>query len=321
MEQAPEKKRRKAKWAECLWCRARGIEVPFRSGKMKCLKKHMVNCEAAFLMEKATQTTSKIDVVQAMMHRQQQLISDLTARIAVLEQRSRRPVDPANLWNKMTAKQAWNRRKTNAMRFIRTTLSQYPGPQKYFASIWEYWEYMQPAQTGVANILQTALWPVLEEGKTTRLRGILTDDPYFIFKQIWGKTSPDGSDLQWFIDALREVGVPETHIDERHIRGEAAHLDRAIRKFQDTHKRSAKGAVTQGLLPLHRIWKNVYNVDEEFLTVAMRSPPGVDLTWENVKLLDLPPLESEAVRDGSTSSQGPQSKTETPEDFVSVRLV
>ena len=319
----PETKRRQAKWGECLWCKARGLDVCYKSGKRKVLERHMVKCEADYVLEQKSQQTNKIDVVLAMMERQHELIAALTARVSVLEQRGQRSSDPSNAWNRMSAKQCWKKRKENAMRYIRATLAEYDGPQKYYTTIWEYWNFVFPSCTGIDGMLQAALWPVLQDSnsKLTGLRGVKSDDPYFLFKAVWGKSSVEGSDLQWFIDALREVGIPAACYDELHIRQEAAEFDRVLRKFQATTKRDAKGIVSQGILPLYRIWSNVYPCECDLLKVAMSLPPTAELTWEIAPLLDQSPSVSEAARDGNTSDQDHRSSSDTHGDFVSVRLV
>ena len=199
------------------------------------------------------------------------------------------------------------------MRYIRATLAEYTGPGKYYTTIWQYWNFVFPPCTGIESILEAALWPVLQDAnsKLTGLRGVKSDDPYFLFKAVWGKSSVDGSDLQWFIDALREVGIPAACFDELHIRQEAAEFDRALRKFQATTSRDAKGSVSHGLLPLYRIWNKVYHCDSELLKVAMSLPPTEELMWETARLLDPPHLVSEAARDGSKSGQDRQSNSDT----------
>ena len=71
MVKAP--KKRLAKWAECKWCKARGMSIVFRSGKRKCLEKHMVVCKTDYLLE--NEVASRTDS------------HDLVRTVALLSQR------------------------------------------------------------------------------------------------------------------------------------------------------------------------------------------------------------------------------------------
>ena len=77
-------KRRKAKWAECKWCKARGMEIIFRSGKRKCLEKHMSLCKNDYLLEsEAASRTDSHALVQkvALLSKQ---VAELQAQVRVL---------------------------------------------------------------------------------------------------------------------------------------------------------------------------------------------------------------------------------------------
>ena len=285
------KKTRKAVWRECPWCKARGME-PFRSGKLKCFTRHVVKCQAEYLLEQKTGERPQIEVLTAMVNRQQCQIADLVARITVLETRKRRPIDPTNYWNSISPKTCWQNRKRNAKRFIRAILSTYEGPQKYYSDIWGFWEWFFPREVDIQDILMLALWPIVEDRDNQPvLRDIQTTDHYFMFKQIWGKSKTDGTDLVWFIEAMQEVGVPSTAYDAYAIRKNGVEFDRALRKFQLTKKRASGPGLAQGLIALGRIWRKMYACDVEHVTAAMSLPPTEELKWETARLLDQPSLE------------------------------
>jgi hypothetical protein len=290
MEQKPRKTRR-AVWRECKWCRARGLE-PYRSGKLKTLLKHQVVCEADYLLEQKSGERPQIQVLTCMVQRQQCQIAELIARVSVLETRKRRPVASCNHWINMTPKQCWAARKQNAKRYIRAILSEYDGPQKYYKDIWGYFEWYIPKELGPHDILMSALWPILEErdGKHA-IRGVETTDLYFMFKQIWGKSKTQGTELEWWIDALEEVGVPQTAYDPFNVRKHGVDLDRAIRKYQATKVRAGGAGLAQGLVGLGRIWRQLFVPDVEHLTVAMSLPPTEELKWGIVKPADQPSSE------------------------------
>lgn len=305
-----EKKRRKAVWRECIWCRARGCEPAFRSGKLKTLEKHMVHCQAAHVLEQHNCERPKIDVIMNMVEQLLSKQAELSARLAVLEQRRNRPIDPTNYWNRLTPKLCWANRKENAVRYLTTVLSQYTGPTKYHSNIWDYFSWFCPPEILMQDILMVALWPVLEDRDgLVVLRGLETTDMYHLFKQVWGKSNTQGTDFEWYLDALEEIGVPKTSYDPFRIQQLAAEFSRSLRKFQVTKKRAGGVQLVQGLVPLARIWKRLLLYDGEILTECIRLPPREAMRWETAALLDQPPLVSEAARADSKSVSGPQSST------------
>ena len=314
-----QKKTRKAVWRECIWCKARGNEPTYKSGKLKVLERHMVSCKAAFHLEQQNLAglRPKIDTVLSMVQLQQKQIADLTARVAVLEQRKSRPVDPTNYWFGLSAKECWKHRKRNAVRWMRGVLSQYE-PKPYHKTIWDYFEWYIPTEPTIHTILNSALWPCIEmRNGQACLRGIETEDMYCIFKNIWGKSLCRGTNLDWYLEALQEVGVPPKQFDRVCIANVAENFENAIRRFQATKKRAGDQA-PQGLVRLVRIWRK-YEFDEQINEVCSRLPPQTVQTWEISTPADRLPEESTTARDDSMSVLGPQSRSDTLLDYVEVR--
>ena len=316
------KRKRQAVWRECIWCKARGIEPPYRSGKLKILERHMVTCQAAHSLEQQNlaDTRPKIDIIMALVQLQQKQIADLTARMAVVEQRKRKPIDPTNYWYRLTPKQCWANRRENAIRMMEGVRKMYT-PKPYHENEWDFFIWYFPQDIDAATILMSALWPCLEKrDDKTCLRGIETDDPYCIFKNIWGKQLCKGADFGWYIEALQAVGVPPAYYNAIQISREGDEFQSGIMKFQNTRKKVNGGSAPQGLVRLVRIWRKT-EVDEEVREVCTALPPRTVTTSEIQVLPDPCPEESVAIRDDSTFSLGPQSSTGTPPDFVSVRCV
>jgi len=114
-----ETKKRKAKWAECKWCKARGLSIVFRSGKRKCLEKHMVLCKTDYLLENevASRTDSHALVRTVALLSQQ--VAELQAQVRVLMlKKDRYYIERDNFWNKLTPKLAWKRAKESTKRII-----------------------------------------------------------------------------------------------------------------------------------------------------------------------------------------------------------
>ena len=105
-----EKQKRQAKWAECKWCKARGLCIVFRSGKRKCLEKHMVMCKNDYLLEsEVASRTDSHDLVRTVALLSQQ-VAELQAQMRVLMlKRDRYYIERDNFWNKLTPKLAWKR--------------------------------------------------------------------------------------------------------------------------------------------------------------------------------------------------------------------
>ena len=316
------KQKRKAVWRECIWCRARGIEPTYKSGKLKVLERHMVTCQAAHALEQQNlaDTRPKIDLIMALVQLQQKQIADLTARMAVVEQRKRRPVDPTNYWYRLTPKQCWQNRKQNAVRMMESVLKLYV-PKPYLDSKWDFFLWYFPFEIEAPTILMSALWPCLEKrDDKTCLRGIETDDPYCIFKNIWGKSQCKGADFGWYLEALQQVGVPREWYNPIHISREGDEFQHGIMKFQNTRKKVNGGSAPQGLVRLVRIWRKT-DVDEEVREVCTSLPPQTEPTLETTTPPDPCPEESVTARDDSTSGTDHQSNTDTRQDYVSVLCV
>ena len=304
MEKAPRKKR-KAKWRQCMWCERRGIDPPFISGKMKCLERHMVLCEADFRMEEEVSQRPKIDTLVAMVKSQQGQIANLTARVSVLEaRRARVEHDDLLHWTQMTPKQAWRLRKENTVRALRATLKNFR-PTKYYKTSMDYLEMMllPGKEPTLHDILSICLWPVIEirEHQAT-LRGIETMDLYCIFKNIWGKTS-SVVDLSFWKEALEEVGIPLARFHSSlHMYTLSNEFQRMVLKFQNTKKRAGKGNAWQGIAGLCRSWRQVYPLTDDIRTVATSLGPKQEMTWGIEEPAGQCPSESAVVHDGNTTS-------------------
>jgi hypothetical protein len=312
------KKRRKAVWRECLWCRARGIDPPCRMGKLKPLERHMVECEAAYRLEQEGQQRPKVDVILAMVKRQQSQIAELSARLVVLEQKKVRAIDPTNYWDTLPARQCWRNRKQNCKRIMEAILSRYE-PAPYHNDHWSWFSWFFPPESvSIQDILMAALWPIVEERDEKKcLRGIGTEDLYHIFKQIWGKQRVEGADLDWFIDCMDELGAP---YDRCVIQKEAAEFHRALMKFQGTKKKAGTAGVCQGLVPLVRIWRRLAVLDDPILTAARSLPPGKALKWDIPAPSDPSPSESTEVHADNKSDLELQSSSDIPQGYVGVHF-
>ena len=274
------KKTRQAKWRECQYCKVRGIEPAFRSGKLKCLMKHQVECQAAHELEVESQTRPKIDVILAMVQRQQSDIAKLTSRIAILEERrKRKPVDHS--WQKITPKQCWAQRTQIVARFVRTMLNEYwTGPCRFYSTRWECFQWLMPEKMPLPDILQMALWPIIENRNGQLcIRNIETTDVYFMFKQIWGRK--DAPDLGFIVDAYKQVGIPEEYYCKQYLLGMGAEFQRIVEKFHSTQKSGAAG-IPHGCYPLYRVWEKIQILNEETYTAATAIPLSVTLPLNEV---------------------------------------
>lgn len=264
------KRTRQAKWRECAFCKIRGMDPPYRSGKLKCLLKHQVECEAAHRLEIEAQTRPKIDVLLAMMQRQTRDIAKLTSRVAILEERKRRKPEDRS-WETITPKEAWANRKRLVMRFIRVILNEhYRGPCRWYKTRWECFRWLVPEDISLADILQMALWPVLDERDGTMcLRGVQTTDVYFLFKQLWGKKEP--ANLDFVLEAYHELGIPEEYYSAQSIRATSHEFQRIVEKYQTVTKR-AGSQMCHGCFPLYRHWKQITMISEETYEAATALP-------------------------------------------------
>ena len=318
------KRKRQAVWRECLWCKARGIAPAYKSGKLKILQKHMVLCQAAHGLEQQNlaDTRPKIDLVMAMVQLQQKQIADLTARVAVMENRKRKPVDLTNYWFRLTPKQCWAQRKRNAVRMMQAALKMYdPTVYTQVKCKWDFFLWYFPFEVDAATILQSALWPCLEKrDEKTCLRGIETEDPYCIFKNIWGKSQCRGADFGWYIEALQEVGAQMDRYNAIHISNLGEHFEGGILRFQNTKKKVNGTGAPQGLVRLVRIWQKTV-VDEDLRAECISLQPRTPSSSETPALPD-PCLEVSAeARADNRSVSGHQSNSDTHQDYVSVRSV
>ena len=320
MDIPKQKKKRKAKWRSCSWCERRNLDPPFRSGKGKVLVRHMVECEALYRLEQSTQQNRpKADVMFAMMRDMQSQIADLTARVSVVEQRKARKPDPGSFWSKINAKQAWRTRKDNTVRAIRACLKSYE-PSKWVKTPFDYLEMMLlTKQPDICDILSIALWPIIEpRGHKMCLMGYDSENEYHIFKNVWGKTRSTGNNLDFFEEALREVGLPmDRFFDKRHIYQVRQEFDRILMRFQTTKVRSGN-QVPQGLVGLCKQWRKVYPLPDTILEACTSLGPEQELKWETEAPPGPRPLESEEVHAESKSASGPQSSSETHGDSFEV---
>ena len=312
-----EKKRRKAKWRSCLWCERRQIDPPFRSGKGKVLVRHMVECEAMYRLEQSTlENRPKVDIMFSMMNKMQSQIADLTARLTVVEQKKAREPDPGTFWAKIKPKQAWRMRKENTVRAIRACLSNYE-PSKYCKTPNEYLGMMLITRhPDISDILSVSLWPILEQrsGKMC-LRNYESEDMYSCFKNLWGKQRNSRDTLDFWKEAIEEVGLPlKDFYDAKHMYQVSNEFDRILTRFQVTKKRAGGGPVCQGLVGLCRQWRKAYPLPDSIVEACRSLPPGQELKWGNESLPDPLPLESKAVHGGNKSASGPRSSSGTHDD-------
>jgi hypothetical protein len=299
-------KKRQAKWAECKWCKARGLSIVFRSGKRKCLEKHMVLCKTDYLLEsEVASRTDSHDLVRvvALLSRQ---VAELQAQVRVLmlkkDQRD-------NFWNKLTPKIAWKRAKYNTKRIITAYLNSYK-PLKWYKNRWEWLSgYYVSKKIDLHDVLSFGLWPVLASRENrTVLRGIDSNDHYHMFKRVWGKS--ELPNIRWFREALVELQLPpDIFIDEMHLRKIEGEFQRMMMRYQDTKKRNDSRWIPQGLVALVKMWEKMYPSDEDIVRECTRLGPNEILTLRTEELPSPPPLESEEAHVGSTSALDLQSDT------------
>jgi hypothetical protein len=231
--------------------------------------KHCVQCEAAYNLEKETTDMSKQEIMFAMIQNLQDQFAKMAARVAVLEERKARTVQTYTFWKNMTPKQAWTRRKENAVRLLRVNLSTGDRDCKYYRNNWEWLEWLGIPDFKLCDILSFALWPVLEDRKEGHcvLQGIQTNDHYSIFKQIWGKKEP--ANLDFWEEALLEIGVPEhlrsKFFNRQKMRENNDEFQRIVKGFQLASGRYNPEFPCVPLLGLMRVWNKVYaQLDSEF---------------------------------------------------------
>jgi hypothetical protein len=318
----PCKKKRQVKWQSCPYC-------SFRSGKNKVFQKHLVMCRVKQGgVPKDALNPSEILPILLVMQKQ---MSELSGRIAVLEGLHdpvrRITVASKQFWRTMKPNRAWDRRKKNAIRIFRAILSQYEGPSRMFPDIWEYfkiyvWGY---GDVSTMEIIKASIWPVLRtiQGKT-RIYDVDSDDEYHMSKRIWGKSGSgtDGTNFEWYIEALKEVGVPEKYIDEPTIRRLGVEFANGLTSFQEVKRRKGSLGHSVGILWLVKnVWHELDPYDDDIIAAATVLPPNTELTWEKPSPPDQPQTESKEVHDENKSDSGPQSSTSLPDDFAVVRLL
>ena len=172
--------------------------------------------------------------------------------------------------------------------------------------------WLVPESLDPQEIISFALWPILDKWDDKPcLRNIETTTPYCIFKQLWTKQFTYGTDLIWFWECLEEIKMYDYSV----LLSSAETFDRAVRKFQATAKIG-----THGVTPLLRIWRKINLLDMVHFTVCSSLAPGMILCWESAKRLDQPRSVSIEVHADSKSASDRQSNSDTPSDFVGVRV-
>ena len=185
------KKRRKVKWAICPWCVKRNMNPPMRYGKRKCLERHMVGCQADFLLESRFEDAERQGIstrvlAQMVLHLQAK-VADLSARLVAIEVRKKRI--NKTWWEGRSPRETWQNRDENARRYIRAVRSCYE-PSRFINSPEKYLGMFFDCDVlGVHDLLMLALWPCLTvlDGLPC-LEGDGSKDMYHTWKRIWGKS-------------------------------------------------------------------------------------------------------------------------------------
>ena len=286
------KRKRKAVWRECKWCKLRGAEVIFSSGKLKCLERHMVQCKIDYELEQKTIKDSH-DLWNLVNCLKEQVVN-LTSRVAVLELKKDRYYIERNMfWKKITPRITWKRAEQNVIRLVRACLSVYK-PSKYNQCPFDYLEmYVLPKEPSLHDILSLMLWPILEtRDDKTVLRGDCSADEYHIFKRIWGKQDlPNLSSYVSALEKLIELGLDPSFLDCNHIWKMESEFQRLMRRFQQTKTRVGKRTAPQGIISLKRVWENVYPIPTMFLDPCKSLGPEEILSVESSILRDPPSSE------------------------------
>ena len=295
------KKTRQAKWEACRYCVFRGVEPVFRSGKRKCLERHMVKCKLAHETEQAAERVSTPSLLREV-ESLKTLCADLASRVKVLElKRDRYYVQRNAFWEKLSPKLCWKRAKENVKRAIRSMLKTFkPKPWRKCKYQWleDFYKIGNPE---LHDVLSLALWPVLQEDGNFRtvLRGPHSTDLYCMFKRVWGKTYM--SDLSFYEEAIVELGLPEQFHNKKLFQKLNDEFVRILSKFQRTQIRAGHKRLPQGIVALCRIWDKMYPIAEDVFTVATSLGPNETLTLESEAPLDPPQKESEEARADNTS--------------------
>ena len=275
-------KKRTAKWASCKWCQLRGLPIIFRSGKRKCLERHMVECQKDYVLEKeATQTSVSARLLQTVEFLTTQ-VADLQARVKILElKKDRYYVERDQYWSKLTPKLCWKRAKENTIRFLSAALKTYcENPLEYYADHWEWLEnyYISP-KIELNDILSMALWPVLttRENRTV-LRGVDSCDHFHMFKRVWGKA--ELPDIGWYKEALQEMKLPSRLIDEIHLQNLNCDFQRMVIRYQSSKQRNDQKWIPQGIVALVKTWEKMSPIPAPIFEVCTSLEPKTTLMWE-----------------------------------------
>ena len=324
MKTLRQKKRRVAKWSMCPWCVKRGMDPPMRFGKRKCLERHMVGCQADFLLEsefhKGERDKPSGAVLAKMIIHLQAKVSDVCARLAVLEKRKSRV--PKTWWEGKSPRDTWRAREDNARRYIHAVRSCYePGESFFIKNEAMYLGMFFSFDTlGVEDLLMLALWPclvILED--IPCIAGGGSTDMYHTWKRIWGKSNAQ-VDFDWIEDVFKAEGLP---VDTARLDRLAAEFEHAYRRFANTAVRAGSKETPQGLVAMARIRRAMRDPilgSDVFFKVARYQPPTSDSPLESEEPSCPPPAESEGARVESMSVVA-QSSSDTLRDCVVVKLV
>ena len=133
---------------------------------------------------------------------------------------------------------------------------EFDGPCRFAQTETEYLEFafgLKEQNLGLPEILQSALWPILEDRDGhTGLRDVDTTEPYHLCKRIFGANT--GTDLMWFKEALEDHGII---LNPQFLRERREELERAVTKFLSISGRVQGGFVPYGFVALHRIWNRI----------------------------------------------------------------
>ena len=266
-----QKRKRRVIWRDCKWCAKRNVEVR-RFGKLKCLKKHEVECEAKYRKEfDSTPDQPSIQVLLKMIQSLQSQVNTLNVEVAMLKERKllgpRKIICP---WSTMKPSAVWASRKNNMKRMIRTCLAK-PKLNKYCKTPLDYLEfYLLGEKPSLGEILGLALWPVIEgrgtSGYEAALRGQDTADIYHIAKTVWGKKYSSSHTLDFYREAIEECNLDlnrfYAHDHHRELNWQFLKM---IELFQKCKKRAGQNTTPYGMNNLRRAWKNLTVHDAKFL--------------------------------------------------------
>jgi hypothetical protein len=275
-------KKRNAKWGTCEWCVKREIVPPYMSGKKKCLVRHMVKCEAAYRLQHMTNDRNSCAMLGEMVKILQEQVASLTARVTTLEiQKEKYMHRITQHWAKITPKSAWINAKVYLKRAICACLSRFE-PSKYVKTHYEYLEFhLLTESPELHDILSICLFPVTMEcdGKII-LKNMTSTDYHYIFKKLWGKSSVPN--LNFIKEVFDEIGLPERFYAKSHYCEINDEFMRLVQRFQDTPPARADEGLKylpHGLVGLVRVWKRMYCLPDDLLTVCTSLAPTECLAW------------------------------------------